>query len=504
MNYNRKVLVRVSWFYGGIVIAANILANLIQVVIPSPVYNSRSMEVWLQFLSGNPQLQFITSLSYIVPTALCVIYSYKNLRREEKAAKTILTIPLFYSLATAIGWGLNFLFELIALLFVRRIYGIEVGSIILTSLIYMFFSTITVFTTSYLLIDLVNRRYTLPRLFPDGHLSQIQGSHRAQFAMLFSLCFIVMTVLPVFYLLSGTINIQNENGIPVHRGLVAMSIVFVLVSLLIVISLLRLIVYPLKALTREAQNIQKGDYDSRVNIVSNDEIGVLADSFNDMASSLAEKEFMRSTFGKIVDPAVRDYLMKGNVSLGGEEREVTVLFCDIRSFTAMSERMQAESVVSLLNEYFTSLSKCITDNHGIVNKYIGDAVMAIFGAPVESANHAYDAFCAARDMRKALVLLNEHFAQTGRPSISFGIGIHSGVVLAGNIGAQNRMEYTVIGDTVNTASRIESLCKTYHTDLLVSEESVRRMGSAGEVFTLVDQPSIRGKQEKIKLFTCAS
>ena len=157
--------------------------------------------------------------------------------------------------------------------------------------------------------------------------------------------------------------------------------------------------------------------------------------------------------------------MKKDISLGGETREVTVLFCDIRSFTSMSEKMAAADVVSLLNKYFTALGECITKHHGIINKYIGDAIMAIFGAPVESKTHAQDAFLAALEMREALKKINEENASKYKtenlPEIHFGIGIHTGNVFAGTIGASNRMEYTVIGDTVNTASRIESLCKTY-------------------------------------------
>ena len=209
---------------------------------------------------------------------------------------------------------------------------------------------------------------------------------------------------------------------------------------------------------------------------------------------------MRDTFGKVVDPNVRDYLMSGNVKLGGETVEVSVMFCDIRSFTAMSESMEPKDVVSLLNVYFTRLGECITKNHGIINKYIGDALMAIFGAPVHSDNHAKDAYNAALDMRKALVELNKEFEKEGKPTIRFGIGIHSGKVLAGNIGATNRMEYTVIGDTVNTASRIESLCKEYKTDLLLTESTKNMLGEVGNHLNLVADAAIRGKEETVKLY----
>ena len=289
-------------------------------------------------------------------------------------------------------------------------------------------------------------------------------------------------------------------------GIVFVSILLLIIAFVITLSLSRLIINPLNKLTQASKRIKDGDYKSRVGIVTSDELGILADSFNDMADSLAEKEFMRDTFGKIVDPEVRDYLMKekesdGLSGLGGETREVTVLFCDIRSFTAMSEKMEAAEVVSLLNKYFTALGQCITRHHGIINKYIGDAIMAIFGAPVKSDNSAKDAFEAAIDMKKALIEVNKDFLKEDLPEVRFGIGIHTGPVFAGTIGAANRMEYTVIGDTVNTASRLESLCKTYKTDLLISDASASRLEKESDKLKFLADAEIRGKTGTMKVYT---
>lgn len=212
------------------------------------------------------------------------------------------------------------------------------------------------------------------------------------------------------------------------------------------------------------------------------------------------KEFIRETLGKVVTDEVRDYLLEGNVSLGGQTLDVTVMFCDIRSFTTLSEKMEPKNIVALLNEYFTEMEKCIAGHGGIINKYIGDAVMAVFGAPVASTTHARDAYLASVAMRDALVRLNGRFAQKGFPELRFGIALHSGTVLAGNIGAPSRMEYTVIGDTVNTASRIEGLCKVYKKDLLISESTASRMGNEAEL-SFVDEAEIRGRKGKVKLFT---
>ncbi len=213
---------------------------------------------------------------------------------------------------------------------------------------------------------------------------------------------------------------------------------------------------------------------------------------------------LRDTFGKIVAPQVRDYILDNKVKLGGETKRVSVLFCDIRSFTSMSEKLESTEVVKMLNIYFTAMEKCISAHKGIINKYIGDCVMAIFGAPVENENHAADAFLAAMEMREELKSVNTQLKEKGLPQIRQGIGLHSGLVTAGNIGAADRMEYTVIGDTVNVASRIQGLCKEYKKDFLMSEAAVKEMG--GTYAAGVKKPkflcesAIRGKEEKIRLY----
>ena len=268
---------------------------------------------------------------------------------------------------------------------------------------------------------------------------------------------------------------------------------------------MRIITVPLTKLIDGTEKITKGDYSVKVKNISNDEMGLLSDTFNEMTKSLQEKEFMREAFGKVVDPYVRDYLLQGNIALGGENCDVTVMFCDIRNFTAMSENMKPEDVVLLLNKYFTAMEKCISENHGVINKYIGDAIMAIFGSPVKSKTHALDSYKASLAMKKSLIELNKSFAEKNLPLFDFGIGLHSGNVLAGNIGAEKRMEYTVIGDTVNTASRIGALCKTYKTDLLLSESTVEKIKmldeSVAASLKYVDDSAIRGKTETVKLFT---
>jgi class 3 adenylate cyclase len=216
-------------------------------------------------------------------------------------------------------------------------------------------------------------------------------------------------------------------------------------------------------------------------------------------AELVEKEFIKDTFGKAVDPRVRDHLLSGHIKLGGELREATILFVDIRGFTPLSEKMKPDQVVALLNRYFEKMTRCIIEEEGLVNRYIGDAILAIFGAPVHMDNHADAAVRAALTMRAARDALNEDMQQEGLPPIYTGIGIHTGPVLAGNIGSSSRMEYTVIGDTVNLASRIEKLCKALGRDFIMSEATAMQL-SAAFAPAYLDTVKIQGKQQLIKVF----
>ncbi|MDH4262847.1 MAG: hypothetical protein OEV78_07385 [Spirochaetia bacterium] len=214
-----------------------------------------------------------------------------------------------------------------------------------------------------------------------------------------------------------------------------------------------------------------------------------------------EKERVSETFGKVVDPAIRDYMLKGNLEMGGKEKIATILFCDIRKFTELSEKHNPELIVKILNRYLEALSQEVSLNHGLVNKYIGDAVMAIFNVPLESPSHCDNAIRSAIAMSKALESLNHVFISESLPTLKMGIGIHTGTVLAGNIGSSVRMEYTVIGDNVNIASRMEDLTKLYNTQILVSDSVVKELKNPQE-FQLreIDSVYLKGKSNQVKIY----
>lgn len=229
----------------------------------------------------------------------------------------------------------------------------------------------------------------------------------------------------------------------------------------------------LSRLNRAYSKVANDEYEHVIGVKTGDEIEALASGFNAMVDGLRERDKLRATMGKYMTQQVMDHLMAGRVELGGTPINVTILFSDIRSFTTISESMKASDLVKLLNEYFTEMVAVVTQEGGVVDKYIGDAIMAVFGAPVPKEDDAVRAVRAAIRMRKALAALNEKLVARGTQAIRTGIGLHTGEVIAGNIGSEERMEYTVIGDAVNLASRLESSTKEIGCDILISEDTYK-------------------------------
>ena len=217
---------------------------------------------------------------------------------------------------------------------------------------------------------------------------------------------------------------------------------------------------PVLQLAEGAREIAAGNYQHRVELKQEDELGSLAASFNQMSEGLAERDRVRDLLGKVVSPEVAAELLRKEVALGGEERQVTVLFSDLRNFTSMSEALSPQEMLGILNHYFTRMGAIVEKHGGVVDKYMGDALMALFGAPLGNPDDADRAMKTALEMTEALDDLNRQWHKRGLPTIGVGIGINTDVVVAGNMGSETRLNYTVIGDGVNLASRLEGLTKT--------------------------------------------
>ena len=200
---------------------------------------------------------------------------------------------------------------------------------------------------------------------------------------------------------------------------------------------------------------------------------------------------------KVVDEIMRDV---GRLRLGGEKRELTVLFSDIRGFTTVSETLSPEELVKFLNVYLTEMTEQVFRNDGLLDKYVGDAIMAVYGAPIHRPDHALLACRTALDMMRALRDLQAHWRRAGKPALDIGIGISTGPMVVGNMGAQNRFDYTVVGDAVNLGSRIEDLNKVYGTHILLSEFTFRQVQDEFRNVREVDVTRVRGRQEPVRIF----
>jgi adenylate cyclase len=214
-----------------------------------------------------------------------------------------------------------------------------------------------------------------------------------------------------------------------------------------------------------------------------------------------EKRKIKRVFSRMVAPDVYEHLVAdpARARLGGERREMTVLFADIRGFTTLTENGRAEDIVAQLNEYFTRMVEVLFEHRGTVDKFVGDMVMALFGAPVPDPRHADCAVQASLHMVRALEDLNARWAREGRPRLDIGVGINSGEMIVGNVGSEQIMSYTVIGDAVNLASRLESLNKQYGTTILISDDTRRLLGAQYGLRAL-GETTVKGKSRAVAVY----
>lgn len=299
---------------------------------------------------------------------------------------------------------------------------------------------------------------------------------------------------------------ENQvNLAQLQERLFSFSMLVISLSLLAVVLLARTFTKPILALAQRVKLIDQGDYSAGTLSDAkggSDELAQLDRSVSAMAKGLAEREQIRDLLGKVVSPEIAAELMGGHIELGGEERIVSVLFADIRGFTTLSEQQTPSQTLHMLNQCFEKICFAIESSGGVVDKFNGDAVMALFGAPIAHSDDADRAMQALVRIEQAVRELSDD-PELPTAGLSIGLGIHTGLVVAGNMGSQNRMNYTVIGDSVNLASRLESLTRVYGVSNLVSEASVNALGedAAKYQWLELDVVRVKGKREPVKVFT---
>ena len=292
------------------------------------------------------------------------------------------------------------------------------------------------------------------------------------------------------------------------------TISIIVVSMLLLGSLLILVARDINQSTKKLvaglKEVEEGSFDHEVKIYSTDEFSTIGNGFNRMIAGLRERNFIKDTFGKYVAPTVMEKILHDGMNaeggqgfrLNGERRVVTILLSDIRDFTRRTEESSAEAIVDVLNRYLERMVSVVERYDGTVDKYIGDALMVLFGAPLAKEDDPDRAVEAAFAMRSELERLNEEMKHASLQKFSpirIGIGIHTGEVVAGSIGSANRLEYTVIGDAVNLASRIEGLTKQFKTDILISEATVNALKGVYPLARL-RRTKVKGKKGGVVVF----
>lgn len=353
-------------------------------------------------------------------------------------------------------------------------------------------------THGFIATELIGQKLVFPVLFRDarpadtpGAITLTLGRRAVMWAISIGACPIVTL------LLLGMVHDPSPATRAFMLAVGGLGVAFGLVSSWL---MCKLVAEPVAALRDAARQVEAGRLDVRVDLLRADEFGPLADAFNDMVVGMADRQRLQRTFGLHVGEAAARQILARDPGLGGREEQVTIMFCDIRGFTARCGGAPAAEIVSVLNTFLTAMVDIVERRHGgMVNKYLGDGFMAIFGAGGEGVGtHASSAVAAGRDMLSGLADVNARVSAGGKPPLDIGIGLHSGPAIVGNVGSESRLEYTAIGDTVNLASRIEGLTKEVGERLLLSEATARALG--GGALRSCGERRVKGREAPLAVF----
>ncbi len=415
--------------------------------------------------------------------------------------RDVLNTPWYSTLITAIMWSMSGVITAIMSGSWRLILGVTgIGGIFTSAM-------------SYFVVDLFWRP-VIPHFFPQGELHEVRAFRPTVLGRFLVVFLLVGIYLPAI-LVSLTWSraralVSATNPDVVLRNLFFLELFIlgfgILASIGLAIFMTRGIVAPLERLQTAMKHVEQHDFDVRVPVVTNDELGYLGEQFNQMTAGLRLGERLRTLLNLYISPEVAREALEHGAKLGGNKVACTVLFSDIRSFTSLSEQLPPEALIDLLNRYMMAMVEVIVAHDGIVNKFGGDSLLAVFGTPLNPlADHAACAVRAAQGMQRALADFNAAQTAQNGPTLKIGVGIASGPVIAGNVGGRERIEYTVIGDTVNLASRLEGKTKEVAADILLNQ---RAFELASQYMTLqataLPPMPIKGKRDPVTVYAIAT
>ena len=361
----------------------------------------------------------------------------------------------------------------------------------------------------FYLLEHVIQKHLAPIFFPHGQLAATKGTIKGRIGVKLIALVLSSGILPfgaILLTIRGSSKVVEQGLRSPQEMLLRLQSYLAVETLIFILLATGFTVLFATNLTKSIQDIlvtlrrvRKGDFSGQVKVTSNDEIGYTGDAINSMIKGLQERDAIKELFGRYVTNEIRDEILAGRIKLGGELKKVTLLFSDLRDFTPMVEAHSPEVVVGIINGYFHQMAEAVTEHKGLVLQYVGDEIEAVFGAPLPLANHADQAVAAALSMRKRLAQYDQTLIAKGLPALRHGIGIHTGLALAANIGSPDRLSYALVGDTVNLASRISDLTKKFGTDILISADTQRELSQKPNLRSL-PVVQVKGKSQAVEVF----
>ena len=424
-----------------------------------------------------------------------------------------LQFPMVVAIYAFMVWILaGFIFGFFQPMIEARIFNVQTSDLVFCVRRFLGISLLGGGITAMVLYFVLENEWRpyIPNFFLGGHLNRVKHVFKLNVRKRFLIVFLSIILIPLptmgLSIYSGVREMHMADAITRSHILssLAWELGFIALDSLAIVLILayflsKSILVPLLGIKKAIKEVENNNLDARVEILSNDELGEVAEGFNLMINSLKESQKIRDSFGKYVCKEIRDEIIAGNPSLEGEMKRVTLLFSDLRNFTDFVEKNHPTHVVKIMNQYFNEMTIAVRDHKGLVLQYVGDEIEAAFGAPIGFDDHPEMAVKAALEMRDRLNRLNIKLESQGFEPLVHGIGIHSGAVLAGNIGSAERMSYALVGDTVNTASRIEGLTKNYGCDIILSQTTHNLLTGSYRTQQLAPV-KVKGKEDELIVY----
>ena len=398
---------------------------------------------------------------------------------------------------TFIGWLMIAIIELLlGVIEPHSILGVILAGIVATAIV--FFAS-----------DLIWRS-RFPLFFPDGDLSHHNGFRLSVSGRLLIVVSLLAIVPLLMFLLSldrtRTLLNPETDIAAVVDNLIALQTFILLVGLVVSLALGTLLAHaildPLKRLEHALEHVEHRNFEIRLPVLSKDELGYLSERFNSMTEGLQRAQRLRQLFNLYASPEVVETAVERGAELGGELCYCTMLFCDVRDFTTLTEKIPPEKLIDLINRYMSAIVPQVTQNGGVITRFGGDSILAVFGSPLNpTQQHGSQAVRAALAMNAALTDFNRRQQANNEPEIRIGIGIATGNVIVGNVGGPERLEYTVMGDAANVAARLEEMTKDLQRRILITTPTYAALNADEQQgFEAIPQVPIRGKTQPVAVY----